>query len=119
MTEITLTPEDKSKEGIESNRLGHEPVKLGNYKYGCPICPKIVQNSAAMKHHIMTHTGERPFSCSECGKTFAQKSYLKYHNMIHTGEMPFSCNDCDKTFVHKQNLQVHLKSKAHAKKKNS
>ena len=108
LAESTLKPEDESKAENESNRLGHEPIKLGTKKYGCPFCSKTTPNVYDMKKHILIHTGERPYSCSECDKTFTQKGHLKHHSMIHTGEKPFSCSYCKICFNQKSNLKTHI-----------
>ena len=81
LTENTLKPEDKSKAENESNRLGHEPIKLGTKKYGCPFCSKTTPNCKDMKKHILIHTGEKPFTCNKCEMSFNLKGNLKTHMM--------------------------------------
>ena len=55
------------------------PVRIGHGQFACPICRKIMNNSANMKRHILTHTGERPFACAYCEKSFNQKGHLSKH----------------------------------------
>ena len=145
LAENSLKPEDISKVGNESNRLGHEPIELGTKKYGCSFCSKTMPQASAMKVHILIHTGARPFSCSECGKTFTQKGSLKYHSKtiharknvlikIKAQRQPsreakkaanrniaentgdlFSCSKCDKTFTKKNHLMHQILLKKETK----
>ena len=35
--------------------------------------------AVSMKHHVYTHTGEKPYTCKKCGRSFAQSSNLVSH----------------------------------------
>ena len=108
---LPLDENDANKPQFDgSNTISNSenaPIRHGNHKFGCPFCPKLMQNPTNMKLHIRLHTGEKPFSCKDCGKSFTQKAHLARHTLIHTGELPFECKDCGKSFNLKQNLDRH------------
>ena len=49
---------------------------------------KAFSESASLKIHERTHTGETPNKCKNCGKSFSQLGSLKRHKRTHTGEKP-------------------------------
>lgn len=49
----------------------------------CQFCEYSTRNSAHLKSHILTHTGERPFACALCDYKCTQKQNLKKHMLRH------------------------------------
>nr|XP_017212961.2 zinc finger protein 335-like [Danio rerio] len=40
-----------------------------------------------LRHHMMTHTNEKPYSCQVCGQRFNRNGHLKFHmERLHTQE---------------------------------
>uniref|UniRef100_I3K071 C2H2-type domain-containing protein n=1 Tax=Oreochromis niloticus TaxID=8128 RepID=I3K071_ORENI len=81
--------------------------------YACDWCCKSFAQSADLRRHLRTHTGERPHRCTFCSKSFSQRGNLRRHLRIHTGERPYSCPYCCRTFsdgdTMKNGLQIHMK----------
>uniref|UniRef100_A0A3Q0T9P4 C2H2-type domain-containing protein n=1 Tax=Amphilophus citrinellus TaxID=61819 RepID=A0A3Q0T9P4_AMPCI len=81
--------------------------------YACDWCCKSFAQSADLRRHLRTHTGERPHRCTFCSKSFSQRGNLRRHLRIHTGERPYSCPFCCRTFsdgdTMKNGLQIHMK----------
>ncbi|KAF8767289.1 Gastrula zinc finger protein XlCGF57.1 like protein [Argiope bruennichi] len=71
-------------------RRKKESIKVHKCSF-CDYSSPILTN---VKHHIMTHTGERPFSCPTCGQNFARKDYLVSHMKVHSDERPHRCHIC-------------------------
>ncbi|CAL4146916.1 unnamed protein product, partial [Meganyctiphanes norvegica] len=40
---------------------------------------------------VTLHTGNGKFICSQCDKEFSHRRLLKHHLMTHTGEKPYQC----------------------------
>ncbi|XP_068193151.1 zinc finger protein 79-like [Antennarius striatus] len=85
--------------------------------YACEWCCKSFAQSADLRRHLRTHTGERPHRCTFCSKSFSQRGNLRRHLRIHTGERPYSCPYCCRTFsdgdTMKKHKRTHLGEKAH------
>ena len=72
----------KTKKFLDSHMLCHKEPK-----HECPHCGKMFRQISSFKHHIMTHTGEKPYHCQECSFKCIQpydltKHYSKTHGMI-------------------------------------
>lgn len=56
---------------------GRKRVKL----HICTFCDYRTLHVTNLKHHIRTHTGEKPFFCQICYRCFMRKDHLKSHMM--------------------------------------
>ncbi|XP_047478283.1 zinc finger protein 467-like isoform X4 [Penaeus chinensis] len=88
---------------------GMAPIIKDTNTYKCPHCPHSTRKLTAMKHHIRSHTGEKPYGCPYCPFRSAQKTNLKTHIRLHTGEKPFACDQCTFRAVQKIHVINHLK----------
>lgn len=86
--------------------------------YACEWCCKSFAQSADLRRHLRTHTGERPHRCTFCSKSFSQRGNLRRHLRIHTGERPYSCPFCSRTFsdgdTMKKHKRTHFGEKPHS-----
>lgn len=80
--------------------------------YACDWCCKSFAQSADLRRHLRTHTGERPHRCTFCSKSFSQRGNLRRHLRIHTGERPYSCPSCSRTFSDGDTLKKHKRTHA-------
>ena len=82
-TQVQRPLKESQNSGNELNlEAENGPIKLGPYRYGCPICSKVMSRSRSVERHILMHTGEKPYQCNICGKRFKSKSYVKTHKKI-------------------------------------
>ncbi|GBM39623.1 hypothetical protein AVEN_248072-1, partial [Araneus ventricosus] len=67
------------------------PLRKGD-RFKCPHCPYSSNISTNFKHHMLTHTTERPFTCPVCGMGFIQKQNMKNHMAQHSKSSIFFQN---------------------------
>lgn len=88
-------------EKLQVHQQAHERA------FGCNWCGKGFYQSADLRRHLRTHTGERPYLCTWCSKSFSQRSNLRRHVRIHTGERPYQCSHCERSFSDSHTLKKH------------
>nr|XP_055062521.1 zinc finger protein 501-like isoform X2 [Misgurnus anguillicaudatus] len=77
-------------------------------KRHCELCSKVYISYSGLKHHMLTHSGERPFHCTECDMRFRSRNVLVTHKRTHTGEKPYKCPHCEMRFTQKPCLKKHV-----------
>mmetsp|Transcript_20676 Transcript_20676/g.28890 ORF Transcript_20676/g.28890 Transcript_20676/m.28890 type:complete len:529 (-) Transcript_20676:181-1767(-) len=77
----------------------------------CKYCPRRFRWRTSFRHHMHTHTGERPSKCTRCNKTFTQVSARNVHmKAVHDpSPRPYNCSLCQKSFYCRSNLRTHVK----------
>ncbi|XP_034394783.1 zinc finger protein 768-like [Cyclopterus lumpus] len=85
-------------------------LELKRKTYACDWCCKSFAQSADLRRHLRTHTGERPHRCTFCSKSFSQRGNLRRHLRIHTGERPYSCPYCCRTFSDGDTMKKHKRT---------
>ncbi|KAL7860556.1 hypothetical protein AOLI_G00169050 [Acnodon oligacanthus] len=91
----------KELKKLQTHQQAHERA------FGCSWCGKGFYQSADLRRHLRTHTGERPYRCTWCSKSFSQRSNLRRHVRIHTGERPYQCTLCARSFSDGHTLKKH------------
>uniref|UniRef100_A0A3P9MNR5 C2H2-type domain-containing protein n=1 Tax=Oryzias latipes TaxID=8090 RepID=A0A3P9MNR5_ORYLA len=90
--------------------LSVPPGEPPRKSYACDWCCKSFAQSADLRRHLRTHTGERPHRCTFCSKSFSQRGNLRRHLRIHTGERPYSCPFCCRTFSDGDTMKKHKRT---------
>ncbi|XP_049428194.1 oocyte zinc finger protein XlCOF6-like isoform X2 [Epinephelus fuscoguttatus] len=107
-----------------------EEERIVPKSYMCSTCGRQFPTSAALKRHLIIHSGKKPYKCTLCGRGFTQIGNLKTHQKVHKGkftnvaalEESFPppektqssveiclCHLCWTQFSEKQLLEEHLK----------
>ena len=76
----------------------------------CNQCNYTSAQACHLRHHLKTHSGEKPNKCNQCDYASSQKSTLRRHLLTHSGEKSNKCNQCDYTSSHAGVLRRHLKT---------
>uniref|UniRef100_A0A182PR65 Protein krueppel n=1 Tax=Anopheles epiroticus TaxID=199890 RepID=A0A182PR65_9DIPT len=97
-------------------------------RFECQLCSKKFAENAALKSHMLRHTGEKTHvcdchmrkhtgeekakkvACSICSKAFSANHDLLIHMRTHTKEKPYGCSVCEKRFMLRVHLTVHMRS---------
>ncbi|XP_054636025.1 zinc finger protein 12-like isoform X2 [Dunckerocampus dactyliophorus] len=93
--------------------------------FDCATCGRLFPCNAALKRHLVIHTGNRPFKCFICGRGFTQSGNLKTHMKVHKGDSSWTlaeekkppkepapdtihvCGECGMDFPLKDQLEEH------------
>ncbi|ORY47858.1 hypothetical protein BCR33DRAFT_714911 [Rhizoclosmatium globosum] len=80
-----------------------------------PGCNKAFPTGAALKSHILMHTGDRPFQCSvpNCGKAYTTNNRLNIHMRDHTNEKPYVCDYPGCSYAAKQKCGLTAHKRRH------
>ncbi|KAK1799400.1 hypothetical protein P4O66_007626 [Electrophorus voltai] len=95
------------RKSFQDLRKLHTHQQAHERTFGCNWCSKAFCQSADLRRHMRTHTGERPYCCTWCSKSFSQRSNLRRHVRIHTGERPYKCPRCECSFSDGHTLKKH------------
>ena len=74
--------------------------------FKCTHCDKHFHNSDDLKHHVVSHEGEKPYKCS-CDEQFATFEFLRDH-MTHNCKQRYKCTKCGKHFHSRGHLRDHM-----------
>ncbi|XP_030211088.1 oocyte zinc finger protein XlCOF6 [Gadus morhua] len=80
-------------------------------EFVCEVCGKGCSHRSGLKHHMLTHTGEREFVCETCGKRCSHASALQNHMRVHTGQKGGRkpvCDLCGKQLSSMAKLRYHM-----------
>ena len=98
---------------------GTSEVSFGRKSAGCikphkcPLCPKDFSGTAKLRHHILSHTKEKPFKCEHCDLRTAHKESYQKHVERHHGKyaqnvaMKYKCELCPFRAFHHYALRDH------------
>ena len=64
--------------------------ELGNKKYHCKKCPKVIGFKGTFFNHYTGKHKEKKFKCENCGKTFALNCKLKRHSAGKCSDKPIN-----------------------------
>ena len=83
----------KSKSSSEyhdiDEKLYENMTSLGEGKYECKICSKMMPHKTKMKLHVETHMEGLSFPCDSCSQTFRSRYNLSYHKIKYHKPLSF------------------------------
>ena len=72
---------------LHAKEAGLEELKLKEFTFECPDCPKIFPCQSQLTVHMRMHNDQRPFQCEYCDKSFKKNYDLKIHRVTHNKDM--------------------------------
>ncbi|XP_026292134.1 zinc finger protein 91-like [Frankliniella occidentalis] len=91
--------------------IDHKTIHSGE-KFKCPKpdCQFISVRKESLKHHLMTHTKEKPYQCEVCGQAFSQAKNLRRHAASHDPMTdPEKCPLCPYQTFRSDKFKVHFR----------
>ncbi|XP_055640061.1 gastrula zinc finger protein XlCGF26.1-like [Toxorhynchites rutilus septentrionalis] len=87
----------------------HSYTHTGNMPFECKICNKRMPTAQKLKEHTMRHEGIKNHVCPHCGLKKTTRYELKVHMNTHTGEKQYPCRFCAQSFNSVGNMSRHVK----------
>ncbi|KAK3919127.1 Zinc finger protein 425 [Frankliniella fusca] len=91
--------------------IDHKTIHSGE-KFKCPKpdCQFTSVRKESVKHHLMTHSKEKPYQCEVCGQAFSQAKNLRRHAASHDPLTdPEKCPLCSYQTFRSDKLKVHFR----------
>ncbi|XP_063438084.1 PR domain zinc finger protein 5-like isoform X2 [Mytilus trossulus] len=99
------------KSQLREHEKSHDELK-DQYKFRCPLCPKIYTVGTSLRHHLKDAHKESRICCLVCRKFYdSEFDYNQHmgnhHQTVKKKVSPFSCKKCGKTFEQLYHLKRH------------
>ncbi|XP_034235451.1 zinc finger protein 682-like [Thrips palmi] len=91
--------------------IDHKAAHSGE-KFKCPKpdCQFSSVRRASVKHHLMTHSKQKPYQCEVCGQAFSQNKNLRRHAASHNPSAdPEKCPLCSYQTNRSDKFKAHFK----------
>lgn len=91
--------------------IDHKAAHSGE-KFKCPKpdCQFSSVRRASVKHHLMTHSKQKPYQCEVCGQAFSQNKNLRRHAALHNPSAdPEKCPLCSYQTNRSDKFKAHFK----------
>lgn len=91
--------------------IDHKAAHSGE-KFKCPKpdCQFSSVRRASVKHHLMTHSKQKPYQCEVCGQAFSQNKNLRRHAAFHNPSAdPEKCPLCSYQTNRSDKFKAHFK----------